>query len=114
MGYVLIHKMYLKISIEEFEELCTKVAKELADPVMFNWKLWMIDKTNNIGITEYYLNTMDQVNEIVDYLNTMSLLYNSFLNKNETELYEVLEEPTRLNFGPIGMPTLSQTSANLE
>jgi hypothetical protein len=106
--------MYLKISIEEFEDLCTRVAKELADPVMYNWKLWMIDKTNNIGVSEYYLNTMDQVNEIIDYLNTMSFLYTSFLEKSETELYEVLEEPTKLNFGPIDLPILSQTSVNLE
>ena len=106
--------MHLKISIEEFEDLCTRVAKELADPVMYNWKLWMIDKTNNIGVSEYYLNSMDQITEIVDYLNTMSFLYDSFLEKSETEIYEVLEEPTRLNFGPIDMSHFLQTSTNLE
>lgn len=114
MGYILVYKMHLKISIEEFEDLCTRVAMELADPMMYNWKLWMIDKTNNIGVTEYYLNTMDQVDEIVDYLNTMSFLYNSFLEKSETEIYEVLEEPTRMNFGPIDLPYHSPTSVNLE
>ncbi len=104
MGFVLIHKMHLKISIDEFKDLSTRVAEELADPVMFNWKIWMIDEEQKIGVTEYYLNSKAQVDEIIDYLNTMSLLYNEFLGKSETEVYEILETPTKLNFGPIDFP----------
>ena len=107
LGYILIHKMHFKITPEEFKDLSGRVAEELADPVMFNWKIWMLDEEKNIGVTEYYLNTKEQVEEIIDYLNTMSLLYTTFLGKSETEVYEILDVPTRLNFGPINAQYVS-------
>jgi hypothetical protein len=68
---------------------------------MYNWKIWAIDEENNVGITIYSLENENQANNVSDYINTMATLYHSILHRVTTEKYTVLDEQTRLNYGPI-------------
>ena len=114
MNIILISKIFFKISVEEFEKMSIKVAEELNDQSMFNWKIWMLNKEKKIGATIYCLDNWDQVALLEDYLNTMSVLYDSLLHKIEIEKYEVLEKPTILNFGPITFETQDTLVSNSE
>ena len=114
MNIILISKIYFNISVKEFEEMATKVAEELNDQTMFNWKIWMLNKEEKIGATIYSLDSWRQVAVLEDYLNTMGLLYDSLLHKIEIEKYEVLEKPTILNFGPITFETQDTLVSNSE
>ena len=107
---ILITKIFYKISGDEFKALSCKVAEELNDREMYNWKIWAVDERNNVGLTVYYLNDEDQADKVTEYLNTMGLLYNSILHKIEIEKYEILAEPTRNNFGPIENPEIPSTA----
>lgn len=101
MAIIFITKIYFKISIDDFKSLSQKVAQELNTKDMYNWKIWAIDEKNKIGITIYSLENEDQANNVSDYINTMATLYNSILHRVTTEKYTVLDEQTRLNYGPI-------------
>lgn len=114
MNIILVSKIHFNISVEEYLDLCYKVAEELNDRSMFNWKIWMIDRENKIGATVYYLNSEEQVNIVEDYMNTMTLLYNELLHKVELEKYEVMETPTRLNYGPINHPTQNASMPSID
>lgn len=105
MNIILVSKIHFNISAKEFVELATKVAQELNDRSMYNWKIWMLDREKKVGATIYYLENTEQVSIVEDYMNTMSLLYAPLLHKVEMEKYEVLEDATKLNFGPINFNT---------
>lgn len=101
---ILVTKINYKISGDEFKSLSYKVAEELNDPEMYKWKIWAVDEKNSTGLTVYCLDDEAQADKVIDYLNTMGLIYSSILHNISIEKYEILEEPTRLNFGPIGSP----------
>ena len=101
---LLVTKINYKISGDEFRSLSQKVAEELNDRDMYNWKIWAVDEKNNIGLTVYCLDNEAQAETVTDYLNTMGLIYDPILHNISIEKYEILEEPTRLNYGPIGTP----------
>ena len=101
---ILITKIFYKISVDEFKFLSYKVAEELNDREMYDWKIWAVDEKNHVGLTVYCLDNEAQADKVTEYLNTMGLLYNSILHRITIEKYEILEEPTRLNYGPIGNP----------
>lgn len=110
----MVSKIHFNISAEEFVDLATKVAQELNDRSMYNWKIWMLDREKKVGATVYYLENMEQVSIVEDYMNTMSLLYEQLLHKVEMEKYEVLENATRLNFGPINFNVTENQSPSMD
>jgi hypothetical protein len=98
---ILVTKISYKISPDEYRTLSYKVAQEINDKEMYNWKIWGIDEENSVGLTIYCLDDHEQADKVADYLNTMALIYHSILDGVIIERYEILEDATRLNYGPI-------------
>ena len=98
---ILVTKISFKISADEYRTLSYKVAEEINDKEMYNWKIWGVDEENSVGLTIYCLEDHEQADKVADYLNTMALIYHSILHGVTIERYEVLEDATRLNYGPI-------------
>lgn len=98
---ILVTKISFKISPDEYRTLSYKVAQELNDKEMYKWKIWGIDEENSVGLTIYCLQDHEQADKVAEYLNTMALIYHSILHVVTIERYEILEDATRLNYGPI-------------
>lgn len=114
LNVILVSKIHFKITVDEYIDLCHKVAGELTDKSLFNWKIWMIDRENKFGATVYYLETEEQVNTVEDYMNTMALLYTELVHKVELEKYEIMDTPTKMNYGPINYPSVEIPSATMD
>ena len=104
---ILVSKISYKISLDEYRTLSHKVAQKLNDKEMYKWKIWAIDEENSVGLTIYYLEDHEQADNIAEYLNTMALIYHSILHGVTIERYEILEDATRLNYGPIDSADVS-------
>jgi len=111
---ILVTKISFKISPDEYRTLSYKVAQELDDKEMYKWKIWGIDEVNSVGLTIYCLEDHEQADKVAEYLNTMALIYHSILHGVTIERYEILEDATRLNYGPIDSSDVRVEQPNID